>query len=102
MAQHGPDWPLDTPLDRWPDRIAVPPIAPHRGAGATFFARLRPPGSKTLTNRALLLAAVAEGTSTIRAPLLAADDTERMIAALTTLGAHIDRLPDGELRVRGV
>jgi 3-phosphoshikimate 1-carboxyvinyltransferase len=102
MAQHGPDWPLDTPLDQWPDRVAVPPIAPHRGAGATFFARLRPPGSKSLTNRALLLAALADGTSAIRGALVGAEDTERMIAALGALGVGIDRLPDGELRVRGV
>ena len=47
------------------------------------------PGSKSLTNRALVLAAIADGPSTIRRPLRSRD-TELMAAALQALGAQID------------
>ncbi|MEM1107306.1 MAG: 3-phosphoshikimate 1-carboxyvinyltransferase [Planctomycetota bacterium] len=50
-----------------------------------FEASLRPPGSKSLTNRALLLAALAKGPSKLTGVLFA-DDTRRMIEALETLG----------------
>jgi 3-phosphoshikimate 1-carboxyvinyltransferase len=43
------------------------------------------PGSKSITNRALILAAIAHGRSTIDAALLS-DDTRHMAAALATLG----------------
>ncbi len=52
------------------------------------------PGSKSLTNRALLLAAVAAGRSRLRRPLLA-DDTEVMAGALRALGAGVARDGDG-------
>jgi 3-phosphoshikimate 1-carboxyvinyltransferase len=51
---------------------------------------VRVPGSKSITNRALLLAAVADGRSLIHAPLIA-DDTLVMADALTVLGAGIER-----------
>ena len=57
------------------------PITPTRA----FRTTLRPPGSKSLTNRALLLAALADGESALDHPLNA-DDTRRMIAALDALG----------------
>ena len=50
--------------------------------------RLRVPGSKSLTNRALLLAGVAAGRSRLIAPLHA-DDTEVMSRALRALGARV-------------
>lgn len=43
------------------------------------------PGSKSITNRAMLLAAMASGCSVLRSVLLS-DDTQRMAAALTALG----------------
>lgn len=46
------------------------------------------PGSKSLTNRALLVAALARGTSQIDR-LLLADDTRRMLEALRQLGVEI-------------
>jgi 3-phosphoshikimate 1-carboxyvinyltransferase len=46
------------------------------------------PGSKSLTNRALLLAALAEGTSVIE-NVLASDDTRHMRTCLTALGIGI-------------
>jgi 3-phosphoshikimate 1-carboxyvinyltransferase len=46
---------------------------------------VRLPGSKSLSNRALLLAALAEGTTHLN-NLLESDDTEVMLTALRTLG----------------
>ncbi len=47
------------------------------------------PGSKSLTNRALILAALANGQSTLAGALFS-EDTERMIDALSTLGFAVD------------
>jgi 3-phosphoshikimate 1-carboxyvinyltransferase len=46
------------------------------------------PGSKSLTNRALVVAALASGTSVLEGVLFA-DDTEAMLGALETLGIGI-------------
>ena len=48
-------------------------------------AAVRVPGSKSITNRALLLAALAHGRSVID-DVLISDDTRRMAAALVALG----------------
>lgn len=53
------------------------------------------PGSKSATNRALVLAALADGPSRIRRPLHARD-TKLMAAALRSLGATIDEIPTDE------
>lgn len=54
------------------------------------------PGSKSLTNRYLVLAALADGPSTIRRPLHSRDSA-LMVAALRDLGAVIDEIPgDGD------
>ncbi len=50
------------------------------------------PGSKSLTNRKLVLAALADAPSTLVAPLHS-DDSARMIDALRALGVEIDELP---------
>ena len=50
---------------------------------------VRPPGSKSLTNRLLLLAALAEGESVIRGAVVDADDAKRMLSAISTLGAAV-------------
>lgn len=47
------------------------------------------PGSKSLSNRALLLAALSEGVTTVE-NLLDSDDTRRMLEALNKLGVHVD------------
>ncbi len=54
------------------------------------------PGSKSLTNRALLCAALAQGTSHLSG-VLVADDTRAMIAALRKLGADVDLIGDDGL-----
>jgi 3-phosphoshikimate 1-carboxyvinyltransferase len=58
---------------------------------------VRPPGSKSITNRALLLAAFADGPSTIEGAL-DADDIDAMIGALGALGARLVRR-DGVIAV---
>lgn len=52
-------------------------------------ATVRVPGSKSITNRAVACAALAEGTSVIRGALVA-DDTAAMIEAITGLGATVE------------
>jgi 3-phosphoshikimate 1-carboxyvinyltransferase len=52
-------------------------------------ARLRLPGSKSITNRALVLAALSDSPSVVRGPLKARDTT-LAIAALRALGCVID------------
>ncbi len=52
------------------------------------------PGSKSLTQRALVAASLAEGVSLIRHPLMA-DDTRYLIGGLRKLGARIEEVDDG-------
>src|SRR6266516_3165709 len=56
-------------------------------------ARVELPGSKSLTNRALILAALSDGPSRIVGPLRARD-TELMAAALRDLGIDIEDAGD--------
>lgn len=65
--------------------------------------RITVPGDKSLTHRALLLGALADGESTLSG-LLPADDTNATASALRALGAGIPELPadGGEIRVTGV
>ena len=59
------------------------------------------PGSKSISNRALLLAALSEGTTELN-NLLVAEDTEMMIGALETLGVKLEVSNDGtEVKVEG-
>ncbi len=52
------------------------------------------PASKSLTNRYLVLAAIADGESRLRAPLQSRD-SDLMISALRALGAGITEVPGG-------
>ena len=61
-------------------------------AVASVTGQLQIPGSKSLTNRELVLAALAEGPSTIRRPLHSRD-SRLMIEALKSLGADIEEVP---------
>ena len=60
-------------------------------------ATIRPPGSKSLTNRALVCAALGSGTSTLRG--LKSEDTEVMITGLRTLGIEVEARDDGQTLV---
>jgi 3-phosphoshikimate 1-carboxyvinyltransferase len=63
----------------WPAPTAPGPLA----------ATVRLPGSKSLTNRELVLSALADGRSRLRGALIARD-TRLMIAALRSLGASVE------------
>jgi 3-phosphoshikimate 1-carboxyvinyltransferase len=58
------------------------------------------PGSKSITNRALVLAALAEGETRLTGAL-ESDDTRHMRVALDAMGVAIEDGPDGTLIVRG-
>jgi 3-phosphoshikimate 1-carboxyvinyltransferase len=64
----------------------IPPGVPLTG-------HVAPPGSKSITNRALLLAALAKGTSHLRGALKS-DDTRHMSNALRQMGVTIDEPDD--------
>jgi 3-phosphoshikimate 1-carboxyvinyltransferase len=51
------------------------------------------PGSKSITNRALVLAALADGRTTLHGALWS-EDTEIMVGALRALGFEVDVTPD--------
>jgi pentafunctional AROM polypeptide len=71
------------------DEIAVvlaPSIEVHPGVPKTLNVTCAPPGSKSISNRALVLAALGSGTCRIK-NLLHSDDTEVMLNALEKLGA---------------
>jgi 3-phosphoshikimate 1-carboxyvinyltransferase len=59
----------------------------------TFSAAVRVPGSKSYTQRALVIASLAEGKSLLRNPLRS-EDTDYLLEALRLLGAEI--VPAGE------
>jgi 3-phosphoshikimate 1-carboxyvinyltransferase len=64
----------------WPAPTAVGPLE----------ATVRLPGSKSLTNRELVLSALAHGPSRLRSALVARD-TDLMVDALRSLGSRIER-----------
>jgi 3-phosphoshikimate 1-carboxyvinyltransferase len=64
-----------------------------------FDAVVRVPGSKSITNRALVVAALADGESELVDPLQS-DDTQVMLEALSALGCAIS-LGEGAWRVTG-
>lgn len=72
---------------RLPELLPIQPFhGPARGA-------VRIPGSKSLTNRALLLAALSSEPVTLTGTLVS-EDTELMIAALRTLGLSVEVADD--------
>ncbi len=62
--------------------------------------RIRPPGSKSLTNRALLLAAMARGRCRLRG-LLVAEDSRRMRSCLERLGVWVVEVDDTTFDIEG-
>ena len=61
---------------------------------------IRLPGSKSISNRVLLLAALSEGETEVR-DLLASDDTERMLDALKVLGVGVTHLGGENWQIKG-
>ncbi|WP_214323573.1 3-phosphoshikimate 1-carboxyvinyltransferase [Nonomuraea sediminis] len=75
------------PSQHWPAPVATAPVE----------AVVRLPGSKSVTNRALLLAALADGPGVVRRALRSRD-ADLMVAALRTLGAGLEER-DGDYYV---
>ncbi|MCX7896642.1 MAG: bifunctional 3-phosphoshikimate 1-carboxyvinyltransferase/cytidylate kinase [Rhodocyclaceae bacterium] len=71
----------------------IPPLI--RASG-----EVRLPGSKSISNRTLLLAAIAEGATEVH-DLLDADDTRIMLAALARLGVSVTQLGGHSWRIEG-
>jgi 3-phosphoshikimate 1-carboxyvinyltransferase len=67
--------------------LDIPPLA---AAGGTVHL----PGSKSISNRVLLLAALSEGRTRVH-DLLASDDTAVMLTALKQLGCKVEEPADG-------
>src|SRR4030095_14059892 len=66
---------------------------PAPTAKGAVRATVRLPGSKSMTNRALVLAALCIGPSTLRHPLRARD-TELMAAGLRAMGTQVSTVED--------
>lgn len=58
-------------------------------APGPIVGKIRPPGSKSITNRALVCAALATGPTMLRGAL-DSDDTQVMVGALKTLGLDVE------------
>lgn len=84
-----------------PDCIAIAPLSGPVSAVVSV------PGSKSITNRALILAALAGGETTLRGALWS-EDTQIMVAALQALGFEVAvaqderKVSNRTIRVRGL
>lgn len=79
--------------------LPIPPLDPEKVRAAAPFV-WHVPGSKSITNRALVLAALAEGATTLTG-VLHSDDTRHMRNALAALGIVITDVDATTLRVEG-
>ncbi|HYN53950.1 MAG TPA: 3-phosphoshikimate 1-carboxyvinyltransferase [Methylotenera sp.] len=75
------------------EQLLLPPVGNASGS-------ITLPGSKSISNRTLLLAAFATGITEIR-DLLASDDTARMLEALEKLGIKLENFAENAWRVTG-
>lgn len=80
--------------------LTYPETLPLTPVSGPVQAAVRLPGSKSITNRALLLAALAEGESRLIAPLHS-EDTFYMAQALRDLGVRIEETPERDFHVHG-
>ncbi len=78
---------------------APQPLTARRGGPLT--GRIRVPGDKSISHRALILGALTVGETTITG-LLEGEDVHRTADAMRALGAQVARGDDGTWRVRGV
>ncbi|MCA3748572.1 MAG: 3-phosphoshikimate 1-carboxyvinyltransferase [Rubrobacter sp.] len=89
----GVDFGIEDVRGEFPGELEIAPL--ERPVDAT----VRLPGSKSITNRALLVAALAEGTSRIENPLFS-DDPFWLMSALVRLGFGV-RVVEGAVEVSG-
>lgn len=92
----GVDFDIHDVRGDFPEELGITPM------GHPVDAEIRVPGSKSVTNRALLIAALAEGVSVIRNPLFS-DDPYYLLDALVRLGFEVEADGKaGEVRVGGL
>ena len=82
--------PSAPPLPDYPERLAIEPLA------GPVDVELAVPGSKSITNRALFMGALADGPVTLTGALFA-DDPFHMLRALGQLGFEVEARPDENL-----
>ncbi len=75
------------------EQLTLQPVSRVEGS-------IKLPGSKSISNRTLLLAALGTGMTEIH-DLLVSDDTSRMLEALQTLGVKLEKLSETNWRVYG-
>ncbi|HEX3920054.1 MAG TPA: 3-phosphoshikimate 1-carboxyvinyltransferase [Caulobacteraceae bacterium] len=68
--------------------------------GGPLRGRIRAPGDKSISHRALILGALAKGETTIEG-LLEGDDVLRTAAAMRAFGAEVERVGEGRWRIAG-
>jgi 3-phosphoshikimate 1-carboxyvinyltransferase len=78
---------------------APTPLTARQGDPLT--GRIRVPGDKSISHRALILAALTVG-ETLVSGLLEGEDVLHTAEAMRALGATLERLPDGIWRIHGV
>lgn len=76
-----------------PAAMALPELIEIMPLKAPISATVTVPGSKSITNRALILAALAKGTTRLNGALWS-EDTQMMTECLKTLGFEIEVTPD--------
>ncbi|MGB3684040.1 MAG: 3-phosphoshikimate 1-carboxyvinyltransferase [Rubrobacteraceae bacterium] len=84
----GLDFTVEDVRGEFPEELEIKPL------DSPVDATVRVPGSKSVTNRALIVAALADGESTIRNPLLS-DDSYWLMHALARLGFPV-RVQNGD------
>ncbi len=75
------------------EQLLLNPVSKANGS-------IKLPGSKSISNRTLLLAALADGVTEIH-DLLASDDTARMLEALQILGIKLENFAENAWHVSG-
>src|SRR4051812_6247586 len=80
---------------------SLPPLLPIKPIAGLARGSIRPPGSKSITNRALICAALAESESILRGAL-DSEDTQVMVDSLGRLGIAISHDRAGStIRISG-
>jgi 3-phosphoshikimate 1-carboxyvinyltransferase len=81
------------------DNATLTPLTARRGG--TLQGRIRVPGDKSISHRALILGAMTVGESAVSG-LLEGEDVLHTAAAMRALGASVARRQDGVWRIHGV
>lgn len=86
------------PLGTGPGEVWLAPLSAPAHGSPELNATVEIPGSKSLTNRYLVLAALASAPVTVKGGLISRD-SELMMGALSELGVHTEVLGDGTWKV---